>query len=134
MGTAVARIKSIAPLFLVSGLKRSIDLYANKFSFDLLSPYENFYTSVARDGHEIHLRCRKRPSGGTDALDANCSVEEVGVLYERGSRRSAEVVHARRDMPYARESYISDPDGSVFGFMEYRWRFTLGESNGERGE
>ncbi|MCH2375170.1 MAG: hypothetical protein MK538_13365 [Planctomycetes bacterium] len=120
MGTAVARIKSIAPLFLVADLKRSTELYANKFSFDLLFPYENFYTSVARDGHEICFKCGKRSLGGTGALSANCSVEGVGVLYERGNRRSAEDVQSRRDMPYGRKSYISDPDGDVLGFVESR--------------
>ena len=118
MDPAVARIKSIAPLLLVSDLEHSIDFYADKLGFKVLFQYEDFYASVSRDGNEIHLKTGQRPKRGEDELDVNCSVEGVDVLYDEWKRQSVEVTQPLRDMPYGREFYIADPDGHILGFVE----------------
>ncbi len=120
MRTTAGKIKSIAPLFLVSDLERSIEFYANKLGFDVLFQYQDFYASVARDGYEIHLKIGTRTPRGKDDLDVNCSVEGLDALYEEWTSQSVEVAQPLRDMPYGREFYIADPDGHILGFVEPR--------------
>jgi catechol 2,3-dioxygenase-like lactoylglutathione lyase family enzyme len=119
-----SRIKKMSPQLLVADMDRSIQFYTTKLGFRVDFRYEEFYSSVSKDGFSIHLKTgmpsleeRKNKRDHED-LDIVFSVDAIENLYEELSTRSVEFVQSLRAMPYGKEFYVADPDGYIIAYIE----------------
>ncbi|WP_410220578.1 VOC family protein [Pedobacter sp.] len=124
MSSIYSHLKKMSPQLLVSNLEQSINFYTNKLGFNLAFSYENFYAAVGKDHFSIHLksgkpllkeRMQKRDNQDIDLI---FSVDKIEDLYLRALAESIEIVQPLRNMPYAKEFYIADPDGYILAFIE----------------
>src|SRR2546422_7170357 len=67
-----ARLKSIAPQFLVDDLDAALAYYRERLGFAVDFVYESFYASVSRDGAAIHLRSEEHTSELQSRLHLVC--------------------------------------------------------------
>jgi catechol 2,3-dioxygenase-like lactoylglutathione lyase family enzyme len=117
-------IKRMSPQLLVTDLERSIEFYTRKLGFDLDFRYGDFYAGIIKHEYSIHLKSghpsieeRKRRRINED-LDIVFSVDGIEDLYEEMLTSAAEIIQPLRQMPYAKEFYVADPDGYIIGFLE----------------
>jgi catechol 2,3-dioxygenase-like lactoylglutathione lyase family enzyme len=124
MNDAPGRFTYIAPVLLVTDLKRSVDFYRDQLGFDLDFSYEDSYASVSRDDCHIHLRCadpapRDQAAFARDELiDACIVVQNAEALSANFKSAGVPFAQPLRQMPYGIEFYIRDPDGYVLGFIQ----------------
>jgi catechol 2,3-dioxygenase-like lactoylglutathione lyase family enzyme len=119
-----SRIKRMSPQLVVKDVERSVEFYTGKLGFELDFRYEDFYAGIIKNGYSIHLKSgnpsieeRKRRRINED-LDIVFSVEGIEDLYEEMLTKAAEIIQPLRQMPYAKEFYVADPDGYIIGFLE----------------
>ena len=117
-------IKKMSPQLLVTNIERSIEFYTKKLGFDLDFRYEDFYSSVSKDGYSIHLKAgspsieERENKRNNEDLDIVFSVDGIENFYEEFSKKSVEFIQPLRDMPYGREFYVADPAGYIIAFLE----------------
>jgi catechol 2,3-dioxygenase-like lactoylglutathione lyase family enzyme len=124
MNESLQRLISIAPVFRVADLSRSLAFYRDQLGFTVEFLYENFYASVGRDGCHIHLKC-SAPAPRDQAafeqaehIDVCISVQSAEALSARFASAGAPFVVPLRHTRYGAEFYVRDPDGYVLGFVQ----------------
>jgi len=119
MAPRTARLKSIAPQFLVDDLDAALAYYRERLGFAVDFVYESFYASVSRDGAAIHLkhaaktladRVHRKEHEHLDAYVAVAGVEASHRLLRRGRRRLHPLLQRGQGALMAREVVL---DGAV---------------------
>lgn len=59
-----------------------------------------------------------KPHDDDAPLELLFLVDDIDSLFVELSARGARIIQPLREMPYAKEFYIADPDGNVMAFME----------------
>jgi predicted enzyme related to lactoylglutathione lyase len=119
-----AKIKGIAPLFLVADIELAITFYTRNLGFVVSFRYEDFYCGIIRDGFSIHLKSgiaaieERENRKINEHVDITFSVEGIETFYEDIQGKQVAILQPLRDMPYGREFYIIDPDGYIIAFVE----------------
>jgi uncharacterized glyoxalase superfamily protein PhnB len=120
-----ARLRSIAPQFLVDDLEAALAYYRERLGFVVDFVYESFYASVSRDGAAIHLK--RAPKTLADRvhrkehehLDAYVAVDGVEALYQELQSRGARITQALGARPWGHtDFYVEDTDGYILCFSE----------------
>lgn len=118
------QVKSISPLFLVSDINRSLEFYTKQLGFEIQFLYEDFYGSIIKNGHAIHLKLaaplkeERVYRKNNEHPDIIISTEKIDTLYSGLQQNKVAVLQPLREMPYGREFYITDPDDYVIAFIE----------------
>jgi len=122
---AAARLRGIAPQFLVDDLDRAAAYYCVQLGFTLDFTYESFYASVSRDGCSIHLKhgpalpARRKVQQHDEHLDAYISVTDARALFDELTNRGANIVKPLEQRPWACvDFYVEDADGYLLCFSE----------------
>ena len=122
-----AKVRGIAPQFLVENLDRAIACYCDKLGFELDFVYESFYASVTRDGCAIHLKCAPKLAAErehrkqNEHLDAYISVSGIRDLFQDLQSRGARIVQPLKDQPWGcLDFYVEDADGYLLCFSEQK--------------
>ncbi len=124
MTPPIIKLTSVAPVFRVAQLDRSIAYYRDRLGFEIEFEYEGSYASVVRDGCRVHLKCSPpvaRDAAAFEAeehIDACFGVEGIEALASEVIASGASISVPLRQMPYGKEFYVRDPDGYVLGFVE----------------
>ncbi|MBO9617147.1 MAG: VOC family protein [Dyadobacter sp.] len=117
------KIKEITPLLLVHDLEAAIAFYVRQLGFTLVFRYEDFYASIEKDGHPIHLKTdykapkEARAQNEAENIDLLFAVDNLEALFEEISKKEIDIVQPLREMPYGKEFYIADPDGNLIAFV-----------------
>ncbi len=124
MSSIYSHLKKMSPQLLVSDLEQSLNFYMGKLGFNLAFRYQNFYAAIGKDPFSIHLKLGKpllkerMQKRNNQDIDLTFSVDDIEDLYLKVLAESIEIVQPLRNMPYAKEFYISDPDGYILAFIE----------------
>lgn len=123
--TDMARITGIAPQFLIDDMPRSLDYYSQRLGFQVDFVYDDFYASVSRDGHAIHLKCAPKTVADRahrkehNHLDAYMAVTDATSLHDELRSRGALITKGLEDQPWqCRDFYVEDPDGYILCFSQ----------------
>lgn len=112
----------MSPQLLVADLNRSLLFYNRKLGFETSFIYRDFYAGIINQGYSIHIKlCRgfvQSANKRTGDPDIVFSITGIKDLYEQLKDNAVEIVRPLGGMPYAREFYISDPDGYILAFIE----------------
>ena len=119
----MASLTSISPQFLVADLSASVRYYVEELGFEANVAYQDFYSSVRRDGVEIHLKVAESPAGDrahrrdNNHLDAYFVVDDVRGLFEEFSKSGARIFRALELRPWGvRDFCVEDLDGYILCF------------------
>ena len=124
MNEAPRDIKSIAPVFRVADISRSLAFYREQLGFSVDFVFESFYAGLSRDGCQIHLKHSPPPLRDQTAfeqeehIDACIGVQSAEMLSASFASAGVDFVVPLRQMPYGTEFYVRDPDGYVLGFVQ----------------
>ena len=125
MAPRTARLKSIAPQFLVDDLDAALAYYRERLGFAVDFVYESFYARVTRDGATIHLK--RAPKTLADRvhrkehehLDAYVAVAGVEALYQELQSCGARISKPLGVRPWGHtDFYVEDADGYILCFSE----------------
>ena len=117
-------LTSVAPVFRVSDLDRTIAFYREQLGFELEFRYEGFYAGVRREGCPIHLKSAPPTPRDQAAfeleehIDASFAVRHIEALATAVAAAGVTFTVPLRQMPYGKEFYIRDPDGYILAFVE----------------
>jgi catechol 2,3-dioxygenase-like lactoylglutathione lyase family enzyme len=119
----VSAIRSAAPQFLVSDLRKSLAFYEDKLGWNVDFVYEGFYAAVSRGGAVLHLKCADKVDADrahrrkNDHLDAFVAVEGVRELFAELGQRGAPLATGLEKRPWnALDFHVVDPDGYILCF------------------
>ena len=115
---------SIASVFRVKNLSRSLAFYRDQLGFGVEFVHESFYAGLQRDGCRIHLKCA--PPAARDQtefesqehIDVCIGVQNAEALSASLASADVPFVVPLRHMPYGLEFYVRDPDGYILGFVQ----------------
>lgn len=115
-----AKIKSLAPRFLVADVLASVDYYREQLGFELVDTFQDppTYATVSRDGGEVHL-ARRSAGMAPGGIRSSCYAytDDVDALYEEMGSREARIVEGPTTRVYGmREFVVEDPDGNRLVF------------------
>jgi uncharacterized glyoxalase superfamily protein PhnB len=120
-----ARMKAIAPQFLVDDLAAAVAYYRDRLGFTVTFTYEGFYGAVSRDGVLVHLKCAPKTLSDRayrkehEHLDAYIAVSGVEGLYEELQSRGAQILKPLGARPWGHtDFYVEDADGYILCFSE----------------
>lgn len=117
-------LTSIAPVFRVENLSRSLAFYRDKLGFAVEFIHEDFYAGVLRDGCRIHLKCSpptprdQKTFEAQEHIDVSIGVQNAEALSATFTADGVPFVVPLRRMPYGSEFYVRDPDGYILGFVQ----------------
>ena len=117
-------VRQIAPIFFTLDIPSTLAYYKEKLGFECLGTWQDppVYAIVARDQHEIHIRCAEPPIANTDKyedelLDAYLSVEDADALYAEYAARGVEFTRPLGNVPWqSREFVVKDCGGRLLAF------------------
>jgi uncharacterized glyoxalase superfamily protein PhnB len=118
-------VRGIAPQFLVDDVRRAIAYYCDQLGFTLDFVYDDFYSSVSRDGCSIHLKCAPKILADREHrrrhnhLDAYIGVTNATALHDELKSRGARITKPVEDQDWAcRDFYVEDVDGYILCFSQ----------------
>ena len=123
--TSLARLKGIAPQFVVPDVVKTADYYRGVLGFKILGFFLDppVFAMVGRDEVEIHFGKRDRETGDPneskrkDGLDAYIWVTDVDEILKELRDRGADVVEGPVDRSYGnREIVVRDCNGFKLAF------------------
>jgi catechol 2,3-dioxygenase-like lactoylglutathione lyase family enzyme len=101
------------PILRVANLQRSLRYYVDVLGFTNAEWGGDDFTCVSRDSADIYLSEGDQGQRGTWVW---IGVSDAAALYEEYRARSATILHAPQNFPWACEMKVSDPDGHVLRF------------------
>ena len=110
---ARTRFEHANPILSVRDLSRSVPYYVDVLGFSNAEWGDDDFTLVSRDMAGIYL-CRG--DQGNPGTWAWVGVEDVALLHDEYRRSGASIVEAPRNLPWAYEMKVTDPDGHVLRF------------------
>jgi uncharacterized glyoxalase superfamily protein PhnB len=118
-----ARLKALAPQFLVLDLQRALDFYKEKLGFTVEFIYGDFYASVKRDDIALHLKLSDEPDPSRafrkqgEHLDVYITTDDIDALFTEYGKRGPNFVHPLHTTAWGtREFVVEDPDGYILYF------------------
>lgn len=114
-------LRSVAPVFVVSDLSRSLAYYQHQLGFDVSFNYGGFYVGVVREGCQVHLKHGSPPAHvATDSehVHACFGVNDAQALASQFAEAGVSFSVSLREQPYGKEFYVKDPDGYVLAFVQ----------------
>src|SRR5580658_8769753 len=120
----MSTLTSVAPVFLVSDLNRSLSYYQHQLGFEIDFNYDGVYASVVRDGCRIHLKNAAQNGRDQQAfeaaehIDVCFAISVAPSLVSQFAHAGATISVPLRRVPYGTEFYVKDPDGYVLGFVQ----------------
>lgn len=105
-------IENVTPILRVENLDASRRYYVEKLGFSLDWDYEGMI-SVSRDKKSIMLCERGQGQPGTWLW---IGVEDADELFAEFSAKGARIRCGPKNLPWAREFTVEDPDGHVLRF------------------
>jgi len=124
MTSAAVALTSVATVFVVQDVLRSIEHYRDVLGFRTEFTYGEpvFYAGVERDHVLIHLQAADQTKRRSGDGAVYVFVTDVDALYQELKSRGARTLNEPKDYPYGmRDFAITDLDGNQLGFgMESR--------------
>ena len=111
--TQRTRFEHASPILCVANLAESVRYYVETLGFSNADWAMPDFTCVTRDGATIYLSERSQGQSGTWVW---LGVEDVDALHDEYRRTGATILQPPRDLPWAREMKVGDPDGHVLRF------------------
>ena len=120
-----ARVRSIAPQFLVDDIDTAMAYYRDRIGFTVDFTYESFYAAVSRDGATVHLKHAAKTVADRvlrrekEHLDAYLATTGVEALYQELQSRGARIIKPLGVRPWGHtDFYVEDADGYILCFSE----------------
>jgi hypothetical protein len=107
------KFENSAPILNVADMSVSVRYYVDVLGFKNANWGGNDFTSVSRDCASIYL-CRG--SQGHAGTWVWIGVEDVEALHQEYLVSGANIRHTPRNLPWAMEMQVEDPDGHVLRF------------------
>lgn len=118
-----AKLRSLAPQFLVLDLQEARAFYQDKLGFQVEFAYQDFYASVQRDGITIHLKLSDEPDPShafkhqNEHLDVYISTDNIEVLYAEFQSRGVNFLKPLHTTEWnTREFVVQDNSGYILYF------------------
>ena len=122
---SAARVRAIAPQFLVDDLETALAYYPDRLGFAVDFTYESFYAAVSRDGATVHLKHAPKTLADRahrrehEHLDAYLATTGVEALYQELQSRGARIIKPLGVQPWGHtDFYVEDADGYILSFSE----------------
>jgi catechol 2,3-dioxygenase-like lactoylglutathione lyase family enzyme len=107
------RFESIDPILRVEDMSESVRYYVNVLGFEQAAWGDENFTHVGRDGKGLYL---SRGGQGHTGSWVWIGVGDVRALYRAYKQRGAIIRQEPKNLPWALEMHVADPDGNVLRF------------------
>ena len=123
----IKRVDTI--ILLVRDIENSVDFYKNKIGMPLKFKSPGWAEFVLGDVHLALHRKGNNLSGHEAAMAAvgvsvNFEVEDIEQMFVRLATNGVDPVAEIKDYEFGRYFFVTDPDGYVIGFREYKSEYS----------
>lgn len=123
----VKRVDTI--ILLVTDIEASVDFYKNKIGMPLKFKSPGWAEFVLGDIHLALHRKGNKLSGHEAAMAAigvsvNFEVDDIESMFVRLATNGIDPVGEIKDYEFGRYFFVTDPDGYVIGFREYKSEYS----------
>jgi len=108
--TRRTRFERSEPILSVRDIEASVKYYTDILGFKNAEWGNEYFTAVSRDKASVML-CKDRQ--GQSGTWIWLGVEDAGAVYDEYKQKGASIRMAPRNLPWAYEFHVEDPDGHV---------------------